>query len=206
MKTGGFNSRDIAKAAAKTTAALNMVRKMFPKLHTTRFNKVTDFFSLAVLTAKFQEEGMILTDRVRNRLAWDLLAAFSNKVDYLRERQRKLETIKPEQELYRHYLHTVLQATDEYNQRKARETILRGILGSLFAKKDSQRGFSAEQRRLLWNTATSRRCESCNKPLSWNDFTLDHIDPHSKGGRSRLENAALMCRSCNSSKGNRRRK
>ncbi len=177
MKSGGFNWREISRASSRTTAALNRVRKMFPKLYTTRFNKLTDFFSLAVLIAKFEEEKMILTDRRRNKLAWDLLVAFSNKIDELRERQRKLETIKPEQELYRHYLQTVLQATDEYGQRKARETILRGILGSLFAKKDSQRGFSPEQRRLLWNTSSGRRCDGCNKSLSWDDFTLDHIDP-----------------------------
>jgi Protein of unknown function DUF262/HNH endonuclease len=206
MKSGGFNWREISRASSKTVAALNRLRKMFPKLYITRFGNLTDFFSLAVLIAKFEEEKMILTDRRRNKLAWDLLVAFSNKIDELRERQRKLETIKPEQELYRNYLQTVLQATDEYGQRKARETILRGILGSLFAKKDSQRGFSPEQRRLLWNTSSGRRCDGCNKSLSWDDFTLDHIDPHSKGGRSRLENAALMCRSCNSSKGNRRRK
>lgn len=206
MKTSGFNSRDISKASAKTITALNRAYKMFPKLYTTRFNKVTDFFTLVVLIAKFEEEGMILTDRERNRLAWDLLVAFSNEVDELRERQRKVESIKPDKELYRQYLHTVLSSTDEYNQRKARENLLRGILGSLFAKKDSQRGFSAEQRRLLWNTGTARRCEDCKKPLSWEDFTLDHIDPHSKGGRSRLENAALMCQSCNSSKGNRKRR
>ncbi len=205
MKAGRFSARDISRASKATTATLNRVRRMFPKLSSTRFSKVTDFYSLAMLVSKFDTEGMILTDRSRNRLAWDLLVAFSNKVDDLRERQRKLETVKPEQELYRHYLHTVLQATDEYNQRKAREGILRGLLGSLFAKKDSQRGFTPEQRRLLWNTAGSRKCGGCGKALSWDDFTLDHIDPHSKGGRSRLENAALMCRGCNSKKGNRRR-
>jgi hypothetical protein len=105
---------------------------------------------------------MILTDRKRNQLAWDLLVVFSNRVDELRERQRKIETAKSDQELYRHYLHTVLQATDEYSQRKARENILRGIVGTLFAKKDSQRGFTAEQRRLIWNTTSVRRCEGCN--------------------------------------------
>ena len=185
---------------------LNRIRGMFPKLRSTRFNKVTDFYSLVMLVARMEEEGLILTDPRRNRLAWDLLVAFSNKVDELRERQRKLETIKPGQELYRSYLQTVLQATDEYNQRKAREAILRGILGSLFARKDAQRGFTPEQRRLIWNSAGSSRCTSCGKVLSWVNFTLDHIDPHSKGGRSRLNNAALMCRFCNSAKGNRRRR
>jgi 5-methylcytosine-specific restriction endonuclease McrA len=206
MKASAFNSRDIAKSSQKTTSALNRVRRMFPRLHSTRFNKVTDFYSLTVLVAKLENEGMILTDRQRNQLAWDLLVEFSNQVDNLRERQRKIEAIKPDQELYRQYLHTVLQATDEYNQRKAREAILRGIIGSIFARKDSQRAFTPEQRRLIWNTANTRRCGRCNKLLSWDDFTLDHIDPHSKGGRSRLDNAALMCRPCNSSKGDRKSK
>ena len=206
MKTADFGARDIAKASRKTVTALNRLHRMFPKLRSTRFSKVTDFYSLVILVARFEEEGLILTDRRRNRLAWDLLVAFANKVDELRERQRKLETIKPDQELYRHYLQTVLQATDEYNQRKAREAILRSILETLFARKDRQRVFTPEQRRLMWNAAGGSRCRSCGKVLSWLDFTLDHIDPYSKGGRSRLNNAALMCRPCNSSKGNRRRR
>jgi 5-methylcytosine-specific restriction endonuclease McrA len=205
MKSDGFSGRDTAVASRRTSTALNRVWRMFPKLRTTRFCKLTDFYSLVMLVAKFEEEGLILTDRRRNRLAWDLLVAFSNKVDDLREKQRKLETVRPEQELYRHYLQTVLQATDEYNQRKARESILRGLLGSIFARKDAQRAFTSEQRRLLWNTSNARCCTSCGKGLTWVDFTLDHIDPHSKGGRSRLDNAALMCRICNSAKGNRRR-
>jgi hypothetical protein len=77
---------------------------------------------------------------------------------------------------------TGTQAADEYNQRKAREAILRGILGSLFARKEAQRGFTPEQRRLIWNAAGSSRRTSCGKVLSCVNFTLDHIDPHSKGG------------------------
>jgi hypothetical protein len=119
-------------------------------------------------------------------------------------KQREAIGIKPDQEIYRDYLLTVSQMSDDdVNQRRKREAILRGVIGTLFAKKDSQRGFTAEQRRILWNSAAQRKCTSCSKLLSWADFTIDHVDPHSKGGRSKLENAALMCRSCNSSKGHR---
>lgn len=204
MKADSLNVRDITKASCKTVAMLNRVRKMFPKLRSTRFSKVTDFYSLAVLIAKFDDDNLILTDNRRNRLAWDLLVAFSNKVDELGERRRKLERVKPELELYRQYLHTVLSGTDEYNQRKTRENILSGVLSSLFKRKDSQREFSAEQRRIMWNTSLNRKCPGnlCGgSTLTWGDFTLDHIAPHSKGGRSRLENALPMCRRCNSSKG-----
>lgn len=205
MADTGVDMRQVTRGARLTVAALNRVKRMFPKLYSTRFVKVTDFYTLTTLVAKFQEEGLILTDRRRNRLAWDILSVFSNKVDELREKLKKAQSVGMEQDLYRQYLLTVMQATDEVSQRRSREEILNGLLKSLFLKKDKQRGFSSAQRRILWNTSADRRCQNprCKQRLAWDDFTIDHIDPYSKGGRSRLENAALMCRSCNSSKGKR---
>lgn len=205
MLSDSLTDGQVKKAVSQTVTALNRVKRMFPKLYTTRLCKLTDFYSLTVLIAKFEGEGLILTDRRRNRLAWDLLSAFTTRVDEVREKQRKAIGTKPEEGVYREYLLTVSQMTDDVSQRRKREAILRGILESIFAKKDSQRAFSAEQRRIMWNMASSRRCSgrACGgKLLTWDDFTLDHIDPHSKGGRSRLGNAALMCRKCNSAKGN----
>ena len=170
----------------------------------TRMRQLTDFYSLTVLILKFDSEGLILTDRKRNCLAWDLLSALATNVDMVRDKQRKAIGAKPDQEMYREYLLTVSQMSDDVNQRRKRESILRNVLGSLFAKKDTQRGFTPEQRRILWSTSAERKCTKCSCRLSWADFTIDHIDPHSKGGRSRLGNAALMCRACNSSKGHRR--
>lgn len=205
MATTSFDGRQLRKASRMVTATLHRIRRMFPQIKTTRLRQVTDFYSLAVLIGKFEQEGLILTDRHRNKLAWDLLQVFAIRVDEVRELQRKAKGARPDQELYRDYLLTVSQMTDDVAQRRKREQILRGILGSLFAKKDSQRGFASEQRRILWNTAANRVCATCNCKLTWDDFTIDHINPHSKGGRSQLENAALMCRKHNSQKGNRRR-
>ncbi len=205
MASKDFDGRQLNKASRMVTTTLNRIGRMFPRLHSTRLSKVTDFYTLAVLIGKFEQEGLILTDRRLNKLAWDLLEAFATRVDEVRELQRKAKGARPDQELYRDYLLTVSQMTDDVAQRRKREQILRGILSSLFSRKDSQRGFSPEQRRIIWNTSANRTCATCNCKLSWNDFTIDHINPHSKGGRSQLENAALMCRQHNSSKGNRRR-
>ena len=199
--------RQVARGTRLTVAALNRVRSMFPEFNRRiRFSKVTDFYTLVTLISKFEQEGLILTDRRRNRLAWDILCVFSNKVDDLREKQKKVQNLGTEEDLYRQYLLTVMQSTDEVGHRRLRESILRGLLESLFAKKDTQRGFSEEQRSIIWNTAADRRCQNTEcknkRRISWDDFTIDHIDPYSKGGRTRLENAALLCRSCNSSKGN----
>ncbi len=203
MKADSLTELQVQKAKARTAKAIKRVPKIFPNLKTTRFRQLSDFYTLAFLVAQLEAEGRILTDRRRNRLAADLLAAFSTGVDQIRERQKRAQGYKPGEELYRDYLVTVSEGTDEISQRKRRATILRALLESLFARKDAERLFSIEQRRILWNTTARRVCRACGKALTWEDFTADHINPHSKGGRTKLDNAAVMHRRCNSAKGNR---
>lgn len=203
MKPKSLNSAQIKVVQDKVVSALNRVQRMFPHLYQTRFHQISDFYSLVVLIAKFESEKLILTDRRKNKLAEDLLIAFSTRVDEARERQKKVLPVSSELEPYREYLLTVLQATDEISQRRKREQILRGLLESLFEKKDKDRLFSPEQRRIIWSTSEERLCDECDLPVTWYDFTVDHIKPFSKGGRTQLDNAAIMHRSCNSAKGNR---
>ena len=204
MQKNDFDMRELNKAFRRCGAAINRISRMFPKLYTTRFAQVTDFYTLVVLIAKFEEEGLILTDRKRNRLAWDLLSTFSTKIDEMRVKQKRAENIEAGQEIFRQYLLTVTQNTDEVHQRRTRQQILEGILRNLFLRKDDQRLFSQEQRRILWNTSEDRKCARCHKLVTWDDLTIDHVDPHSRGGKTGLKNAALMHRACNSAKGNRR--
>ena len=49
----------------------------------------------------------------------------------------------------------------------------------------------------------SGRCQYCNKKLSYNFATVDHVIPRSKGGRNTWENLVLCCEPCNVKKGNR---
>lgn len=203
MSADSIDGRSLSKAFRQVASALKGVVKLCPDLHSTRFVKLADFYTLAVLVGTFQREGLILTDRRRNRLAADLLVAFGRQVDDLRERQRKLEKLSDADQLARDYTLTILEGTDQLHQRQRREKILRALLESLFASKDAQRGFSQEQRRIIWSTTAERCCQNCRRVLTWDDFTIDHINPHSKGGRSDLANATLMCRRCNSAKGNR---
>jgi hypothetical protein len=184
MEAESLSAVQTARAASRTVSALNRVRRMFPQLQQTRFSQLSDFYSLTLLIARFESEGLILTDKRRNGLAWDLLLAFSNGVDVVRELQKKAKGAKPHQETYREYLLTVLQATDEVSQRQRREEIMRGLLQNLFERKDSERLFSPEQRRILWNSSEARRCQECGKVLTWSDFAVDHINPYSKGGRT----------------------
>ena len=45
-----------------------------------------------------------------------------------------------------------------------------------------------------------RRCQYCNETVSYDDQTLDHVLPRSRGGKSTWENLVLACKPCNSKK------
>jgi 5-methylcytosine-specific restriction endonuclease McrA len=201
-----FTDRQVKIARTRTQTALNRLLKMFPSIKQTRFTQLSDFYSLAVLIQKFETEKLILTEKRRNRLAAEILTAFSNRVDDLKHRAKLFNVVKDDDAMYRDYARTVSEGTDRLSQRKAREATLRALLEPLFERKDEKRGFTPEQRRVLWNSTAEKRCKECNKRLTWDDFTIDHIQPYSKGGRSLLDNAAIMCRKHNSAKGNRRRR
>jgi len=45
-------------------------------------------------------------------------------------------------------------------------------------------------------------CYYCGKKISSGEFTMDHIIPLSKGGKSIKSNIVLACKNCNSNKKN----
>jgi 5-methylcytosine-specific restriction endonuclease McrA len=162
---------------------------------------------------KFEREGFILNDPPRNRQANELLATFATQVDILGDALKKGGKISPEQNLYLSYYQTVQAGTDKLNNRQKREDLLRKLLEPLFESKDSKRTFSMEQRRVIWNSTMDPTCTCdgqcgrhssvCGVTLTWGNFTIDHIKPYSRGVRTTMANADLMCRSCNAAKGNR---
>ena len=202
---GGQSSdlRSLRKSVDETTRILNLVKKLFPDIGTTRFANSADFYSLFVFVWGLDREGCILSDAKRNRQAQKLLVWLSDGVGSVRQQQRKAEGASPDQRLFADYLLTVQGDTDSLATRQRRAEVLKKVFGGLFEKKDAQRTFTIEQRRLIWHSEDRKRCPRCHKRLSWTNFTIDHIKPHALGGRSSLSNAALLCRSCNSRKGKR---
>jgi hypothetical protein len=193
----------LRRVTQETVRMLNLVKRVFPDFKTTRFANSADFYSLFLFLWDMDRQGSILSDAKRNRQAQRLLIWLSNGVGTVRQQQRKAEGSGPDQRLFADYLLTVQGDTDSLATRQRRAAILSKVFGGLFEKKDEQRGFTVEQRRLLWHSEEKKRCPKCRKPLTWNNFTMDHIKPHSLGGKTTLSNAALMCRSCNSRKGKR---
>lgn len=64
---------------------------------------------------------------------------------------------------------------------------------------DPKRTFTSDVKDNLF--AQSQRCCKCNSVKKYNELEVDHIVAWSKGGRTNLQNAQLLCKSCNTSKG-----
>lgn len=75
-------------------------------------------------------------------------------------------------------------------------------------EKDENRAFSELERILIYRRGKGL-CQQClreGKPeneakVSWSEFQADHVVPHSKGGKTILENGELLCRYHNQTKG-----
>jgi len=47
------------------------------------------------------------------------------------------------------------------------------------------------------------RCQYCGEKLSWNNITIDHVLPSSRGGQTSWLNCVTACKHCNKRKANR---
>jgi 5-methylcytosine-specific restriction endonuclease McrA len=208
MRNDGLKGRQLKRAEASTVASMNHVRRMFPDLsRSVRFHKLSDFYSLTALVQDLERRGFVLDDKRRNRLAWDLSTALSKGVDELSWRSKKVDfkSLTPQEELFAQYLQAVREGSDTEVNRRKRHDILRGVIEPVLDRKDTRRGFSPEQRRILWNSAEKRVCEECGCELTWADFQADHVRPFTLGGKTELANAAILCAKHNASKGKRSR-
>lgn len=204
IKGAGLSTSDLTDATAKVRRAFGLVEAVLPDLKTTRFRNGSDFYTLALLLHSFKEEGKTITKHAseRNALAGALLRDFGWGVDDANERLRTGKGLLAEQEPFREYLMTVRADTDSFKTRKSRERMLRQVLDHVFDDTDSYRLFNPTQRRIVWHSSDRKECTFCKKRIvKWEDMAVDHVEPHSKGGKTRLSNAGLAHRTCNSKAG-----
>lgn len=195
------NGNTLARLTREFVRTMGLLKKMFPELHVTRFRNMVEFYTLFLFVWEMDHERLVLNDKGRNAAAFELLRKLSTGVDELRQQLRHAVPAKAVQRLYSDYLLTVQGQTDSGSQRERRRDLLRSLLWSVFDRKDEQRLFSSEQRRIIWNSDEKRNCRICGEPLTWNDVSIDHIIAYTKGGKTTLKNAQLSHRACNSRKG-----
>jgi len=97
----------------------------------------------------------------------------------------------------------------EISNAPSKESFYKELLGCYnVTGLDSKRFFTKDDKKILYEKLASamtkgkRLCPECQKEFSFDEFDIDHILPWSKGGRTELKNAALLCKRCNERKGN----
>lgn len=87
------------------------------------------------------------------------------------------------------------------------EAVILGLVGNL--RVDPKRLFTADDKRELLSkhipdAQGKYECNECHQRFTDDELTMDHVKPWSRGGRTVLSNAQLLCRACNSRMGNRK--
>jgi hypothetical protein len=152
------NGNTLHRLSREFVATMNLLKLMFPDMRQTRFHNTVDFYSLFMLVWEMNRDHFILHDRKRNRIAFAILKRLSTGVDILGDQLRKAVPAKPAQRLFSDYWVTVRSDTDSSATRDRRRGILKGLLGSLYERKDERRTFTTEQRRIIWNSEEQHYC------------------------------------------------
>ncbi|MEY2447127.1 MAG: hypothetical protein QOH79_603 [Acidimicrobiaceae bacterium] len=207
IQGAALGAADLHHASVKLRQTFAYVASVLPDLKTTRFHNSVDFYSLALLLHRYREEGKAVSahDSKRNALAGALLRDFGRGVDEVNDQIRTGKGVLTHQEPFREYLLTVRSDTDSFKQRMTRERLLREVLDNVFEDLDSTRLFNATQRRIVWHASTSKKCSFCGDVIRrWEEMAVDHVKPHSRGGKTLLTNAAIAHKRCNAAAGAKR--
>ena len=169
-------------------------------LSSTRFDRKSDFYSLALFFAMRHQQGYKLL-APNKKVAADLLIGFDAEIAEVADAQRTFATIPKGSTKAVQYLTTVKEGTDTRKHRQSRAHLLGEILtDDVLTPLSTKRLFTENQKRLLWYRS-NRRCECCEVDLAFNEVQVDHVLPYSKGGATDVKNGQILCKHCNLAKG-----
>lgn len=200
MEVANINGNTLKRLAREVQGMLDLIKRLFPDLKTSRFSKASDFYSLFFVLWKLRRDSYLVHDTDTARMAFLVLNDVGLEIAHFRTLQRKGEVYKLEGDAKAYY-QTITEGTDSAVNRRARNKVIEGLLLPIYKRKDAQRAFTKDQKQLLWHKVKDLKCPACSNILDWHDVHVDHVMPHSKGGATDNENGQLLCSSCNLAKG-----
>ena len=192
--------KESSVAATRLKKVLNYLAKAFPK-QSPELSKL-NVISLYIVASESIEKFAI-TNRAEEFGNWFI--GF--------EHRRRADEDKPEDELdegMAEYSIALLQRTAAQTSLQKRRDFLTGDMLSTIPDLillDDQREFTYDQRAVIYRKTNGECVNPKNNPdcsghCDWNNWHADHIVPHSRGGRTTVENGQLLCPSCNLKKSN----
>ncbi len=162
----------------------------------TRWRGKPDFYALFIALYELSKRYYFPAELYEEMK--ECLKNFASEID---KHVRQSETESPNQ-LVREYVENVEKRSTHKATRQSRYNIVRKLLIPYLISKDSRRAFNEEERKIAWTLSPEKICAICGQTLDLNDYQLDHKVPHSKGGKTSLENSQITHKSCNRKKSN----
>lgn len=214
-----WKKKELSNIKSKFHKIIAWIKNIFPNdtIRVTRFKNRSDFYSLFVVLLKLLNSKYVTIDKRTNKIAGKFLLSFSKEIQNLDLKIKPFSEIRMSkiEEKLREYVVSTRQATDNFKNREIRDQYLMNVLkdGFFLKRKDLKRHFDPIVKDLLWSELIPKnkkpKCPNpeknrkCLKILTYFNAQVDHKFPWSKGGKTNLENARLLCSSCNIRKGNR---
>jgi len=191
MHTENKNLDLNGKVPTQVKKVINFLSRTFenktPELHTR-----AGIVSLYILVSKLMEEYSL---KDKEDLIKDFVIYFQEKLRETEEKENNPELLK--------FLNAISHSSDSANSIRTRYEILMNYF-LLFAKDleplDKNRGFTEVERIAIYRK-NNGICQGCKQKIEYNDFHADHIKPHSRSGKTTIENGQVLCSKCNLQKG-----
>ena len=170
----------------------NFTTDIMGSLKGTGWNSKSDYYALFVTFSEILKNHHLPDDyfeSVKNNLL-----EFRQRVNVEKEQSKDKDVLQ--------YYKSVQTSTGKKDQRLIRINIVRHLILPFFVPKDSKRVFTEEQRQFAWDLSKDKLCAVCGKVVEYADYDLDHKVPHSKGGKTTVENSQITHKKCNQSKSN----
>jgi hypothetical protein len=99
------------------------------------------------------------------------------------------------------FVDSVVRQSANREPRTKRIRVARELLIPFLIARDHKRDFNEEERRIAWALAEDKKCVICGKEVDWDNYNLDHVKSHHKGGKTEINNSQISHKKCNTSKG-----
>lgn len=200
------NDRDARKVLGANSRGKNQYRVLGLLMTLKRFDGINEY-------VKVRQESSFDTDQREISKHIRFISQIFDKYNELRIKFALAMKYQKDFTIWKEYRREINSRVTRYlksddakltDKAKEIEDIILAVVNHISV--DDKRLFSQDDKLELLRREESEggkyKCAICGRYFTDDELTVDHIEPWSKGGRTVLSNAQLLCRPCNSKKGN----
>jgi hypothetical protein len=216
MRLDSLTRARISKAERAVSQAIQWSRDIMKdeNIRRSRLSKKVDFYSFVGALMELMRQRTVRSNKIYNRNARKAVKGALTKLAKVDGRVARyaFRALPARERGLASYIVATREATDQLRNRQVRHDFWYGILAPCFPRKmAARRLFGRDLKNALWHAAKVQYGRiSCPNPgdrdecwgrITYDQAAVDHRRAYSKGGGSTIENAQLLCISCNSAKG-----